>query len=333
MIYQRIIFVCALMFLFALQSQSQDKPLVLASASMIADMAINVGGAFADVQSIVPIGGDPHTYEPTPKDAQLVNKADLVLVNGLTFEGWLLELVENSGTSAKVITVTDGIKAIQSLDYENAYDPHAWMDASLGLQYVRNIASSMSKLIPNKKEEIQFNAEVYLNQLKDLDASIMQEIESIPKEHRILITSHDAFQYYGRRYGLDLQSVLGTSTDAQAQTSDIVRLKKVIESSKVPAVFIESTVNPKLIKQLASDTGLSLGGKLFADSLGEPDGPAGTYIDMLMYNTSTIVKALTEGAVMTESDQASSSNRWLYLGFGLLFLMGFVLMILKLNRG
>lgn len=308
--------------------QAQDKKIAVATASMIADMATNIAGGEVDIQMIVPIGGDPHLYEPTPKDAQLINKADLVLMNGLTFEGWLTELVENSGTKAPTVIVTNGIDPIESATYKNSADPHAWMDAELGLTYIKNIKNALVALAPEHKEVFEFNYGLYKKQLEDLDQYIQQQIQTIPAAQRVLITSHDAFQYYGQKYGIQLEAILGTSTDAEVQTSDIMRLNKVIKESGVPAVFIESTVNPKLLKQLASDNAIKIGGELYADSIGDKDSPAPSYIDMLKYNTDVIVKALTatpQTKPVVADDDSEGSNLWLWGILGLLLVGGFLL--------
>ncbi len=304
-----------LLFVSTAIQATAAKPKVVASASMIADMVQVLGSDFVDVRCIVPIGGDPHTYEPTPQDAQLVAQADLILLNGLTFEGWINELIENSGTKAIVKIVTDSISVILSSTYENASDPHAWMDATNGIIYAENISNALG-LVDKKNAEIyQSNFLIYRKELQDLDAYIFEQIEQIPHNQRVLITSHDAFQYYGRRYGLQLESILGTSTDAEAQTSDIIRLNRVIQANRVPSVFIESTVNPQLLEQLAKDNGIKVGGKLFSDSIGDDNSEAPTYIDMLRYNTKTIVKALKEPLPKTseprESETRSNILLWL----------------------
>lgn len=311
------------------KSETTPKKVVV-TASMIADMAEVLSGGLVDVEMIVPIGGDPHLYEPTPSDPVLINSADLILKNGLTFEGWLNELIENSGTKAKVVTVTENIQPIESKIYQNATDPHAWMDASLGIKYAERIAQAFSELDPDNADKYEFNLGVYRKQLEDLDNSIMEKIKSIPEGQRILITSHDAFQYYGRRYGLKLESVLGTSTDAEAQTSDVMHLSKVIRESKVPAVFIESTVNPKMLKQIADDTGVKIGGKLYADSIGDKDSEAPTYIDMMLYNTNIIVNALTGEIPEGLEENEESGTNWLY--YGLLALALLIGSVFVFNR-
>lgn len=308
---------------------------VVATASIFADMAKNIGGDAFEVKTIVPIGGDPHLYEPTPSDAKLVSDADLILRNGLTFEGWLNKLIENSGTKASIITITEGVEVISSLEYKNSTDPHAWMDAANGIHYIENIRAAFVALDPDNKEMFDINFGVYKQQLEDLDQFIDTEIQKIPAQQRILITSHDAFQYYGRKYQLQLESILGTSTDADAQTSDIIRLNKMIKASNIPALFVESTINPKLLAQLARDNNIRVGGELYADSLGDEKSPAATYIDMLTHNTSTIVKALSSTApiesVQTENKTSKTSNYWLFGALGLLLIGGFGFIFSKLN--
>lgn len=312
---------------------AQELPLVVASASIFADMAENISGGKVEVDMIVPIGEDPHIYEPTPGDAQLVARADLILINGLTFEGWLSELIENSGTKAQVVRITEGVQPIESIRYENSTDPHAWMDASFGLIYIKNIKEALVELDPDNADIYNFNYDLYRQQLEDIDNYIRQQIETIPPTKRVLITSHDAFRYYGKRYGIRVEAILGTSTDAEAQTSDIIRLNKVIKESGVPAVFVETTVNPKLLQQLAKDNDIEIGGQLYSDSIGDKDSPAPTYLDMLKFNTKTIVAALTRerSTVDKEGNNNSTSNYALIGILGLLLIGGFFIVVRRLN--
>lgn len=321
-------------FLIPVLVTGQTKKKVVTSASMLYDMTQNIAGDQLEIELIVPIGGDPHLHEPTPRDAKMVAAADLIIVNGLTFEGWLDELIENSGTNATVVTVTEGINPITSLTYENSSDPHAWMDLQNGIKYIENIKDALTSLNPDNAEVYEFNYNVYKGQLEELDAYILKEIKTIPKEKRILITSHDAFQYYGKRYGIELESILGTSTDAQVQTSDIIRLNKIIKEKKIPAVFIESTINPKLLKQIAKDNDVVIGGELYADSIGGEDSPAPSYYDMLKHNTDVIIKALTRKISSDNLAEPSSekSNWILWLLIGTLFIGGFIFVLLRLRK-
>ena len=275
------------------QINGQEKIEVLSSASMLSDMAKNIVGDLGEVQTIVPIGGDPHIYEATPRDAQKVKNAKIIFINGLTFEGWINELIENSGTTATTYTVTKGVDVIASSQYANSYDPHAWMDVSNALIYAKNMKEALIENFPKSASTLEANYAAYKSKLIKLNSYVQNEINKIPMQQRILITSHDAFNYYGRKYGIDVEAIIGISTEADARTSDVARVSQVIRDREVPAIFIESTINPKLIKQLADDNGVPIGGELYADSLGEPDTEAGTYIGMIKSNTDVIVAALS----------------------------------------
>jgi ABC-type Zn uptake system ZnuABC Zn-binding protein ZnuA len=329
----RILLLFVMVMGWGVSSTAQTKIKVVATASMIADMADQIAGELITMECIVPIGADPHIYEATPKDVQLVAKADIVLKNGLTFEGWLNELIENSGTQAEVITVSQGIEPIASQVYKNATDPHAWMDATLGIKYVDNITEALIRLDPKHADTYRQNAANYVRILQETDAYILEQIKKIPSGKRILVTSHDAFQYYGRRYGIQLESILGTSTDADVQTSDILRLNKVIKESQIPALFVESTINPKILEQLARDNKIKIGGKLFADSIGDKDSEAPTYNAMLRHNTDVIVMALTAQAESTNPDAQPESSKTIipYILIGIVLLILLIILIRKLN--
>lgn len=315
------------------QDTSKEKKIVVSSASMIWDMVNNIAGDKVESKLIVPIGGDPHIYEPSPGDARKVESADLIFVNGLTFEGWITELIDNSGTKGKTITVTEGIDAISSSVYKNAYDPHAWMDVSLGQKYIQNILNGLIELDPNNAATYQANYDAYSKRLADLDAYIERRIKEIPEDKRLLVTSHDAFAYYGRRYGVKVEGVIGISTESEAQTSDMVRVVKAIKSSGVPAIFVETTINPKLLKQIAKDNNVQIGGALFADSIGEKGSRGNSYYDMLKSNTDVIVNALTsKGSTTSMHDQDSSGSSFIpYLILGIILIIGLLLFIWKMN--
>lgn len=312
--WYKILGFALLLSILALSARAQLN--VVASTSFLKDIAHQLAPPEIEVHSIVPLGGDPHTYEATPSDAQLAADADLILVNGMTLEGWIKELIENSGTRARKVRASEGVEAIKSMEYENAVDPHAWMDLKNGKVYARNIGKALINLIPDRSKYIEDKLRDYLQRIDSLDQWIHAQIQDIPKEYRILITSHDAFQYYGRAYGLQLESVLGTSTDAEVQTKDIVRLGQVIKESQVPAIFIESTLNPKLLKQIGRDNNVKIGGELFADSLGPKDSEANTYLGMLRYDTKVIVQAL-KGKSKDMDDRGEQAITY-YIAYGLI---------------
>jgi len=300
---------------------------------MFHDMTKNIGGNLVDLKSIVPIGSDPHLYEPVPRDVQTIAEADLIFVNGLTFEGWINELIQNSGTKAKVVRITEGIEAISSLDYKNAYDPHAWMSAKNGLIYIDNIKNALISADPSNEQIYIKDAMAYAQKISNLDIYIRTAIASIPRDQRVLITSHDAFQYYGREYGLKLEAIMGISTESDAQTSDLIRVTDAIKDYKVPAIFIESTINPAMIQQIAKDNDIQIGGELFADSLSEPDSKAGTYYDMLKHNTDVIVSGLNREKLEEHDHRKDTGSGILsYALIGALLLAGFLFVVYKMNN-
>ncbi len=321
----RNFFILLFSSLLVLVNAQTTKPTVLASASMWADMAKELGGDHINVDLIVPRGSDPHMYEPTPGDAKKVSDADLILINGLTFEGWINDLIANSGTEAETITITQYVTPISSDVYKAATDPHAWMDVRNGIKYCQSIHEAFVKLLPNKKEELKTLYDAYIKELEQLHGYINMSIASIPESQRVLITSHDAFKYFGDAYGVKLEAIQGISTEAEAQFSDMERVTDAIKKYKVPAIFIESTINPKMLKQIAEDNGVTIGGELFADSLGDENASSGTYIGMLKYNTDTIVRAMTQ-TKHEEIHANESPNLLIYvvLGLALLLILGFV---------
>ncbi len=320
--------------ILSLQLHAQEKPTVIASCSMIADMCKNICGDILAVDMIVPVGGDPHIYEPTPSDARKVSSGDIVFINGLTFEGWIGDLIENAASKAPVVTVTEGIEPIRSDKYQNSADPHAWMDLELAQTYILNIKDALVALYPKYENEFEQNYQRYQKQIKDLDQYILSEVKKIDQQKRVLITSHDAFAYYGKRYGIQLEALMGISTESDARTSDIIRVSRIIKERKVPAIFIESTINPKLIKQISDDSGAKIGGELFADSLGEEDSDADTYINMLKHNTDVIVGALSRGEIQeTKIDADDQSQNWLLYGLlALLLIGGLLFMASRINK-
>jgi ABC-type Mn2+/Zn2+ transport system ATPase subunit/ABC-type Zn uptake system ZnuABC Zn-binding protein ZnuA len=277
-----------------MRANAQDvRPQVIATTSFIADIARNVAGDAVRVESLLPVGSDPHLYEPVPGDARKIAQAEVVLMNGLTLEGWLKELINNSGTKADLVVISRGVQPISDPAHHNATDPHAWMQAANGILYAQNIAQALSVRYPEHAEQFRANLERYQTLLDSVDRYIKAAIQTVPERHRILVTSHDAFHYYGNRYGIHVESILGTTTDADVQIKDIDHLMKVIEDNELPAIFVESTINPKLLEQIARDKDIIIGGKLYADALGPAGSGAETYADMIKHNTDVIVAGLT----------------------------------------
>lgn len=276
-----------------------DKKNVVATINIISDIARQIAGDEIVVQSLLPTGTDPHIYDPIPRDAITLGNADLILVNGLTLEGWIKKLIVSANVSGKVITVSRYIKPIENTDIHNATDPHAWMSPQNGILYAQAITEAFTQLLPQKTAYFENRFITYKHQLDSLDFWIRQEIQKIPPENRTLITTHDAFRYYASHYGLSVRTLIGTSTDAEIAVSGMESLIAEISTSNVPAVFVEATTNPKALAQIAADYGLTLGDKLYADSMGETGSGADSYIGMLAENTKRIVAGLTSSRTQT----------------------------------
>lgn len=280
-------------------------PKVVCTTTIIYDIAKNIGGNEIEAISFIPIGGDPHIYEATPGDVEVMAEADIVLRNGLHLEGWLDKVIDNSGTTASSVTVTAGISPIESENYANAPDPHVWMDVTNGITMANNVKNALSQLMPEKESVFLENFRAYRTRLEELDRYIFEKIATIDPEQRILVTTHDAFRYYANRYGLRVESIQGISTDAEIMMDDAARVRDVIRVNKLSAIFVESTVNPEVFVQISKDLDVQIGGELFADSIGEEDEEGGSYLGMLKHNTDFIVLGLSgggEGLFRKEAD-------------------------------
>lgn len=306
----------------AYSSASAENLKVVSSFSIISDFAKNVGGDKIDLTTLVGPDGDAHVYEPKPSDAAAVAKADVVLVNGLNFEGFLPRLVEASATKAPIVELTKGVEPLKSGEEEHdhasgeehkhegeehkhegeahaheghdhgAYDPHAFQSISNAKIYVKNIADAFCTADAANCDTYKTNAADYTKKLDATEADVKAAIASIPESKRLVITSHDAFGYFEHEYGLKFLAPEGISTDSEASAADIVALIKQIKEDKASAIFVENITNPRLIEQIASETKLNVGGTLFSDALSKPEDGAGTYVEMMQHNIATFKKAI-----------------------------------------
>jgi zinc/manganese transport system substrate-binding protein len=280
---------------------------VVASFSIIGDFAKNVGGDRVTVTTLVGPDGDAHVYEPSPADATVVAKADVVLVNGLHFEGFLQRLVETSGTQATVVELTRGVTPLEfkpefaeeeegheagEADGHKNIDPHAFQSIANAKIYVANVADAFCTADAAGCDTYQANAAAYTEKLDAVEKEVKDAIASIPREKRIVITSHDAFGYFEHEYGLTFRAPEGISTEAEPSAADVARLIDQIRAEKAAAVFVENITNQRLIEQIAAETGLKIGGTLYSDALSPADGPAATYIDLMEHNIATIKGAI-----------------------------------------
>lgn len=276
---------------------------VVTSTTQIADFARQIMGDRAEVVSVLAPGADPHTYQPTPDDVQLVLQADICIENGMHLEGksWMATLAKDA--EKPLITATTGLQPLEIGEGDQKIlDPHAWFSPRNVALYVNNIARGMAVYYPDHKTEFQARAKLYLQQLRVLDAWVREQVNIIPPQRRILVTTHDAFNYFCREYKFnannDFLSIapVGWSTGAEVGAGITPeRRRMVVKSIKeagAPAIFVETTINPKQIREIARETGVKIGGELYSDSMG-PEGSAGeTYIGMMRENVLLIVNAL-----------------------------------------
>jgi zinc/manganese transport system substrate-binding protein len=311
---------------------------VVASFSIIADFAANVGGDRISLTTLVGPNGDAHVYEPKPADAASVSKADVLLVNGLKFEGFLPRLLEASGTKAPVVELTKGGEVLKpeegghshgeeghahghSHDHAHGhahdhgketkaaadghahghdhaghdhgeFDPHAWQSIHNAKVYVANIADAFCAADAAGCDTYKANAATYTATLEALEAEVEAAVAAIPEDRRIVITAHDAFGYFEHEYGIRFIAPEGISTEAEASAADVAAIITQIKEDKASAVFLENVTDPRLVEQIAADTGARVGGTLFSDALTDASGPAPTYVEMMRHNINTIKAAL-----------------------------------------
>lgn len=287
-----------------LAARAQEKLPVVASFSILGDFVKEVGGDRVSVTTLVGANGDAHVYSPTPADAKAMAAAKLIVVNGLKFEGWMTRLIKSSGAKAAVATATTGITPLKGEadhdakaghGHDHDVDPHAWQNAANAKVYVANIRDALVKADPAGRAAYEANATRYLADLDAVDGEVKAAVARIPADRRKAITSHDAFGYFVKAYGIQFIAPQGVSTEAEASAKDVARIIRQVKAEKVPAVFLENVTNPRLVEQIARESGAKIGGRIYSDALSDAAGPAGTYIAMMKHNISEIEKALAAG--------------------------------------
>lgn len=279
----------ALVALTASSAFAGEKLRAVASFSILGDMAARIGGPAAEVTTIVGPDGDAHVYEPTPADARAFAAADVVVINGLGFEGFQDRLAKASGYQGPVVIASAGVDTFAE---DGEADPHAWQDASNARVYAQNIARAFCEADKPRCETYGANAAAYIAELDALHAEAKAAIAAIPEARRTVIMSHDALGYFARAYGLTVLAPEGVSTDSEASAADVAKLVTQIRAAKASALFIENMSDPRLIEQIGRETGLAAGGALYTDALSPPDGPAATYIGMMRHNIRAITGAI-----------------------------------------
>jgi zinc/manganese transport system substrate-binding protein len=295
---------------------AQSAPLkVVASFSILADMTHEIGGEHIALTTIVKADGDVHSFEPAPKDVKALASARVLVINGLSFEAWLPRLVSASGFKGSAVVASDGVvprhltAAEQALAAHEEHgagsgnaghpaniDPHAWQSLANGEIYAKNIAAGLAEADPVHASDYQTRAAAYIERMKALDKEIKIMLSHVSGERRRVVTSHDAFGYFGQAYGIQFISAAGVSSEAEPSAKDIAGIIDQVRKEHVPAVFIENITSPKLVEQIARETGAKVGGTLYSDALAQPGKPAGRYLGMFKWNAQQLIDALRPAA-------------------------------------
>lgn len=284
------------------------KPNVVASFSILGDMVRQIAGDRVELAVLVGPDADAHVYEPTPADAKTLAKADLVVVNGLNFEGFIDRLITKSGFKGQTVVASQGVEprlvddddhhghSHKSKDHKHGKipDPHAWQDLKNGKIYAQNIRDALVAQDPAGKDLYMTNTQKFLDQIDTLDAAVREKLAAIPQEKRRILTSHDAFGYFAKAYGIEILAVQGVNTEAEASAKDVAKIIRQIKQQNIRAVFVENIADKRLVERITRETGAVLGGALYSDALSKPAGEAPTYLDMVRVNLDRLAAAMTQ---------------------------------------
>ncbi|MFO1243521.1 MAG: zinc ABC transporter substrate-binding protein [Rickettsiales bacterium] len=274
---------------------------VVTSFSILGDMVKQIGGTKVDQTVLVGPDKDAHTYEPTPADIRALSEADLLIINGLKFEGWMGRLIESSSYKGPVIIASKGVRALKiskagdthrgADDGKGEYDPHAWQSLANGIVYANNICDALVNADKANAPIYKANARLFIKEMSDLEKRVKMQIKLLPEYKRRVITSHDAFQYYGKTYLIQFIAPVGISTEAEPSAADVAKLIDQIREQNIKALFLENISRPGVLDQLKQE-GAEIGGVLYSDALSTPEGPAGSYLNMFRQNTSLLLAAM-----------------------------------------
>lgn len=268
-------------------------PVILASATFLADIARNVAGSRLTVESILPVGIDPHSYQAVPADVAKISKSSVLIVNGVKYEQFLEPLIENAGGRKTIIEAAAGLELRTEAEMEHGMDPHLWLDPNNVIVYVQNIRDGLIRADPEGETIYRSNADTYIEKLRELDAWIVEQVSMIPPERRLLATNHEALGYFADRYGFQIVGTVlkSVSSEASVSAQELGRVIDEIKATDAPAIFLDEAENKNLAEQIAEETGVVVVDDLHLESLTE-GAPAATYIDMMKHNVARIVQAL-----------------------------------------
>lgn len=306
---QRLYILCCLIVLLVgIGCDSKEQPggsvtgkyRVVTTIGMITDIVENVGGDRVEVIGLMGPGVDPHLYKASAGDVQKLNSARLIFYNGLHLESKMADILAKMSGNTKTVAVTDAVDRSLLLtppEFEGQYDPHLWFDVKLWMNAVERVRDALSEFDPENTSAYQSNAQRYFVELAGLHAYVEAQANRVPTEQRVLVTAHDAFNYFGKAYGFEVRGLQGISTATEAGIADVQALATFIAERRIPAIFVESSVSPRsleAVKAAVKSKGFNveIGGELFSDAMGNEGTPEGTYIGMVRHNIDTIVKAL-----------------------------------------
>ena len=274
---------------------------VVTTIGMITDIVRNVGGTHVEVTGLMGPGVDPHLYKATAGDVARLTSAKLIFYNGLHLESKMGEILAKMTGNTKTIAVTDDVDKAHLLtppEFERQYDPHLWFNVTLWMKAVEKVRNTLIEIDPGHQADYEANAERYLAELAELHEYVKTQVEKVPSEQRVLVTAHDAFNYFGKAYGFEVRGLQGISTATEAGIADVQELATFIAERRIPAIFVESSVSSRSIEAVKAAVNskgfnVKIGGQLFSDAMGTDGTPAGTYIGMVRHNIDTITVALT----------------------------------------
>ncbi|WP_373288493.1 metal ABC transporter substrate-binding protein [Lentibacillus kapialis] len=274
---------------------------IVTTYSVVYDIVQNVAGEQAEVESLAPIGSDPHQYDPLPADVQAVTDADAVFYNGLNLEAgnsWFRKMIQTAGKNGKkdpVFRISEGVEAklLESGGHKGDKDPHAWLDVQNGITYAKNARDALIKIDPENKQAYQENADAYIEKLEKLDEKIKQKVADIPEDKRYLVTSEGAFKYFSAAYDFEAAYIWEINDENEGTPDQIKSVVDLIENNNVPALFVETSVDPRSMETVSDETGIPIAAEIFTDSLAKPGEEGDTYIEMLEWNINKISEGLT----------------------------------------
>ena len=303
-IFFKLTFLC-LLFLANTVSANDSSIRVVTSFSILEDLVKELGGQYVSVVNLVGRNSDAHMYQPKPSDAVAIAKADLVVFNGLGFEGWIPRLIKNSGYKNRQIIASRGVDAIKN---GKEIDPHAWQSFHNIRLYIQNISQMLIQLRPQHVEALTKRQQKYLDSVSNLEQRLKKQFASIPPNKRIVVTSHDAFGYLGREFKIQFLAPLGLSLEVEASAEDVAAIIDQIREQSVKALFVENINNPRLLELISAETNVAIGGRLYSDALSEVKGPAGTYLKMMRHNIESLITVLSTEVVFKKINPEGKKN-------------------------